>query len=62
MTHSDTETPVRYIPAADYIARHRSRRTLTEIVARWLLAGDWRLLAGALVCLVAAMVLAVVTR
>lgn len=60
-THTDTDTPVRYIPAADYVARHRARATLREIVAGWLSAGDWRLLAGALVCLVAAIVLAVMT-
>jgi hypothetical protein len=61
MTHSDPETPVRYIPAAEYVARHRARATLREIVARWLSAGDWRMIVGALVCLVAAAVLAVLT-
>lgn len=61
MTHTDTETPVRFIPAADYVAKHRAGLQLREIVASWLAAGDWRLLAGALAALVAAAILAVVT-
>lgn len=60
-THSDPDAPVRWIPAADYVARHRARSQLREIVAGWLSAGDWRLLAGALSCLIAALILAVLT-
>lgn len=60
-THTDPNTPVRWIPAADYVARHRARTALRSIVAGWLSAGDWRLLAGAIVCLIAAVVLAVLT-
>ena len=60
-THTDPDAPVRWIPAADYIAKHRSRRTLVAIVASWLAAGDWRLLAGAIVSLVAALILAIMT-
>lgn len=58
-THTDPNTPVRFIPAADYVARHRARSQLRVIVADWLAAGDWRLIAGALVALVTAAILAV---
>lgn len=60
-THSDPDAPIRWIPAADYVAKHRARAQLREILAGWLAAGDWRLIAGALVCLVAAAILAVTT-
>lgn len=61
-THTDPDQRVRFIPAADYVARHRARSALRELVARWLAAGgDWRLIAGAIACLIAAAVLAVAT-
>lgn len=58
-THTDPDAPVRYIPAATYVARHRARTALRAVVASWLAAGDWRLLAGAIVSLVAALILAI---
>lgn len=81
MTHSDSESPVRWISAADYVAKHRAKpidglgasvdgvvdavaaaaRPVLERMLRWLSAGDWRLLAGAIACLIAAVILAVVT-
>lgn len=59
MMHTDHDTPVRYIPAADYVAKHRARSQLRTIVAGWFAAGDWRLIAGAIACLVAAALAAV---
>ncbi len=60
-THTDPNQPVRWMPAADYVARHRARATLRAIVAGWLAAGDWRLIAGAIACLIAALILAIAT-
>lgn len=59
--HTDPNTPVRFVPAVEYVAKHRARTQLRAILAGWLAAGDWRLLAGALACLLAALVLAIAT-
>lgn len=59
MRHTDSDTPVRWIPAAQYVARHRARGWLLGELHAWVRAGDWRLLVAALACLVAAALVAV---
>jgi hypothetical protein len=53
MAHIDPNQPVRYIPAADYIARHRPPERPP--------APDWRLLVAGVACLILAAIFAVLT-